>query len=99
MIEFTTTEYHNKFFPNDTSWKQLAYRTCAISRLEGVFGCPKRPWMHELEVVVLVKVLSYYVLLGKDHVNKQWHELAISNDKTALLIWKDLNYAGVVAKA
>ena len=91
----THREYHDRFFPDDSSWKQRAYRTWAISQLEGVFGCPKRPSMHELEVTSLAKVLSYYVLLGKDHANKQWHELAISNDKAALLVWKDVHYGSL----
>ena len=94
----TTTEYHNKFFPNDSSWKQLAYRTYAISQLEGVFECPRRPSASELVEVPIVKVLTYYVLLGKDK-KKCWHELAISREKDFITLWRDVHYAGVVAKA
>lgn len=93
----TTTEYHNRFFPNDISWKQLALRTCAISQLEGVFGCSRRPSAGELDEAPIVKVLTYYVLLGKDK-KKCWHELAISRDKELLALWRDVHYGGVVAK-
>lgn len=94
----TTTEYHNKFFPDDSSWKQLAYRTYAISQLEGVFGCPRRPSASELVEVSIVKVLTYYVLLGKDKKNECWHELAISREKDLIALWKDVHYGDVVAK-
>lgn len=93
----TTAEYHNKFFPDDTSWKQLAYRSYAISQLEGVFGCPRRPSASELDDTPIVKVLTYYVLLGKGK-KKCWHELAISRDKELLALWRDVHYGGVVAK-
>ena len=93
----TTTEYHNKFFPGDTSWKQLAYRRYAISQLEGVFGCPRRPAASKLVEVLIVKVLTYYVLLGKDE-NEHWHELAISREKDLIVLWRDVHYGGVVAK-
>lgn len=94
----TTTEYHNKFFPDDSSWKQLAYRTYAISQLEGVFGCPRRPSASELVEVSIVKVLTYYVLLGKDKKNERWHELAISREKDLIALWRDVHYGDVVAK-
>lgn len=94
----TTTEYHNKFFPDDSSWKQLAYRTYAISQLEGVFGCPMRPSASELVEVSIVKVLTYYVLLGKDKKNECWHELAISREKDLIALWRDVHYGDVVAK-
>lgn len=94
----TTTEYHNKFFPDDSSWKQLAYRTYAISQLEGVFGCPRRPSASELGEVSIVKVLTYYVLLGKDKKNECWHELAISREKDLIALWRDVHYGDVVAK-
>lgn len=94
----TTTEYHNKFFPDDISWKQPAYRSCAISRLEGVFGCPKRPSVDVLEKLMTVRVLSYYVLLGLD-TSKVWHELAISREKDLIALWSDVHYGGEVAKA
>lgn len=93
----TTTEYHNKFFPDDTGWKQLACRTIAISRLEGVFGCPRRPAASELVEAPIVKVLTYYVLLGKDE-NEHWHELAISREKDLIVLWRDVHYGDVVAK-
>ena len=93
----TTTEYHNKFFPDDISWKQLACRTVAIFRLEGVFECPRRPSASELVEAPIVKVLTYYVLLGKDK-NECWHELAISREKDLIALWRDLHYGGVVAK-
>ena len=91
------TEYHTRFFPNDTNWKQFAYRTVAISRLEGVFGCPKRPSASELVEAPIVKVLTYYVLLGKDK-NECWHELAISREKDLIALWRDVHYGGAVAK-
>ena len=93
----TTTEYHNKFFPDDTSWKQLAHRSYAISQLEGVFGCPNRPSVDVLEKLVTVRVLTYYVLLGLD-TSKAWHELAISREKDLITLWSDVHYGGVVAK-
>lgn len=98
----TTTEYHNKFFPGDISWKQFACRTVAISRLEGVFGCPKQPSASELVEALIVKVLAYkvltyYVLLGKDK-NECWHELAISREKDLIALWRDVHYGSVVAK-
>lgn len=78
----TTTEYHSKFFQHDSSWKQLAYRTYAMSQLEGVFGCPRRPSASELvDEVSVAKALTCYVLLGKDKKNECWHELAISREK------------------
>lgn len=94
----TTTEYHNKFFPDDSSWKQLAYRTYAISQLEGVFGCPRRLSASELGEVSIVKVLTYYVLLGKDKKNECWRELAISREKDLIALWRDVHYGDVVAK-
>ena len=93
----TTTEYHNKFFHDDGGWRQLAYRTYAISQLEGVFGCPNRPSASELVEAPIVKVLTYYVLLGKDKKNC-WHELAISREKDLITLWRDVHYGGVVAK-
>ena len=97
MWYMTPTEYHSRFFSDDTSWKQLAYRTYAISRLEGVFGCPNRPSNDVLEKLETVKVLTYYVLLGLD-TSKVWHEMAISRDKELLTFWKDLHCADVIAK-
>ena len=94
----TTAEYHDKFFPDDTSWKQLAHRTYAISRLEGVFGCPNRPSSDALEKLVTVRVLTYYVLLGLD-TSKVWHELAISREKDLITLWSDVHYGSEVAKA
>lgn len=94
----TTTDYHNKFFHDDTSWKQLAHRTYAISQLEGVFGCPNRPSVDVLEKLVTVRVLTYYVLLGLD-TSKVWHELAISREKDLITLWRDVHYGDAVAKA
>lgn len=93
----TTTEYHNKFFPDDRNWRKLAYRSCAISQLEGVFECPRRPSASELVEAPIVKVLTYYVLLGKDK-SECWHELAISREKDLIALWRDVHCAGVVAK-
>ena len=92
----THLEYHDKFFPDDSGWK-LAYRTCAISQLEDVFGCPRRPSSDALEELKIVKVLTYYVLLGLD-TSKVWHELAISREKDLIALWRDVHYGSVVAK-
>ena len=93
----THREYHDRFFPDDSSWKQLAYRTLAISQLEGVFGCPKRPSSDVLEELKTVKVLTYYVLLGLD-TSKVWHELAISREKDLITLWRDVHYGSAIAK-
>ena len=99
----TPEQYHSKFFPRDTSHKQLALRTYACARQDTVFGCPKRPSASILEELKIATIktryirLAYHVLLGRDSSNT-WHEIAICNDIDLLLIWRDINYASVVAK-
>lgn len=99
----TPEQYHSKFFPRDTSHKQLALRTYACARQDTVFGCPKRPLASILEELKIATIktrcarLAYHVLLGRDSSNT-WHEIAICNDIDLLLIWRDINYASVVAK-
>ena len=101
----TPEQYHSKFFPRDAIHRQLAIRTYACARQDTVFGCPKRPSASSLEElnIATIKIrcahlaLAYHVLLGRDNSNT-WHEIAICNDIDLLLIWRDINYASVVAK-
>lgn len=92
----TTNQYHSKFFPDDPRWTQLGIRSFAISCLKALFECPKRPPSDSLKEVKLVKVLYYYILLGRD--TSCWHELAICKDKTELMLWRDIHYGNVIAK-
>jgi len=99
----TLEQYHSKFFPRDISHQQLALRTYACANQSSVFECPKRPLASSLEELKIASIktryayLAYHVLLGRDN-SGIWHEIAICNDMDLLLIWRDVHYAGVVAK-
>lgn len=99
----TPEQYHSKFFPRDTSHRQLALRTYACAHQDTVFGCPKRLPASSLEELKIVTIkmryagLVYSVLLGRDSSNT-WHEIAICNDIDLLTVWRDIHYASVIAK-